>query len=273
MVQMKTLGIATVALALVWWATVVLWGRKPAPVIDTTTSATTSSSGISITTTPSSASSSYTVSVLPLSNTSPASVKAPSLSRSVAYSAGLSSEAKQILAGQIAKLREALSKNANDFSAWMNLALRYKGAGDYEGAREVWEYTTVKSPGDSRSPHNLGDLYHHFLNDFVKAEKYYLLSISSDPTVGINYLALHELYRDSYKRGTADAADILKKGIANVAGDQVIDMYGMLGSYYRERGDAQNAIIYLTYARDAAEKAGNTMLVAEFNDQLSALKK
>ncbi len=275
---LKTLGIAVAVLALIW-AIVALSGRQLGPMIDTasTVSATdTFAVGISITPSDSSASSSFIVSSIPLPNPAPASssITAPSLTRNIAFSPGFSAEAKQIVNGKIAKLRETLSKNPNDYSAWMNLALQYKSAGDYEGAREIWEYISRIYTSEGTALHNMGDLYHHFLNDFAKAEQYYLRSIDVNKAVGMNYMALHELYRYSYKQDTALAADILKNGITNVGGNQVIDMYQALGFYYKEeKNDVANAIVYFTKARDGAEKAGNTALAAQFNDELSALKK
>lgn len=202
-----------------------------------------------------------------------ASSTAPSLVRQVKYSADLSPDARRILGEHISKLSESLSNNVDDFGSWMNLAIQYKTAGDYEGAQKVWEYISYLHPGEGISLHNLGDLYHHYLKDFAKAEEYYKRSIDADATQGVNYLALHELYRYSYKQNTAAAADILKKGIANVSGNQIIDLYSALGSYYQAKNDRTNAIFYLTYARDAAQKAGNTMLAAQFNDELATLKK
>lgn len=125
------------------------------------------------------------------------SAEAPSLSRNVKYSPALSPEAKRILGENIAALSGALSKNALDFGSWMNLAIQYKTAGDYEGAREIWEYVSRIYPKDAVALHNLGDLYHHFLNDFAQAESYYKNAIGRDGTQGVNYLALHDLYRYS----------------------------------------------------------------------------
>ena len=89
----------------------------------------------------------------------------------------------------------------------------------------------------------------------------------------INYAALHELYRYSYKQDTALAADVLKEGIGKVSGNQVIDLYSELGSYYQVKKDTANAIIYYTKARDAAEKAGNASLAAQLDATLNELKK
>lgn len=243
MFNLRTIGIIISGLALIW-ATVALWSRKPASVEDTA-----------------------------VKTESVASSTAPSLERQVKYSAELSPEARRILGERISKLGDSLSKNVDDFGGWMNLAIEYKTAGDYEGAQKIWEYISYLHPGEGVSLHNLGDLHHHYLKDFAKAEQYYKDSIVADATQGVNYLALHELYRYSYKQNTTSAADILKAGIKSVSGNQVIDLYSALGSYYQEKNDTANAIIYITKARDASQKAGNTMLVAQFNDELSALKK
>jgi len=66
---------------------------------------------------------------------------------------------------------------------------------------------------------------------------------------------------------------LLKEGIEKVSGNQVIDMYSELGSYYQDKNDTGNAILYYTRARDAAEKAGNASLAAQLDAALNELKK
>lgn len=154
----------------------------------------------------------------------------------------------------------------------MNSAIQYKTAGDYDAAREVWEYTSRVFPRNAISPHNLGDLYQHFLTDYAKAEEYYKRAISVDPTQSMNYLALHDLYRYSYRQDTSAAVDILKSGITKVSGNQAIDLYAMLGSYYQDRNDRVNASAYYTKARDAAQKIGDTALVEQLDVTLAELK-
>lgn len=262
--------VIVVALLVVAGVAGVLWRKGPAPAetislaIDPLASTTASSS-----TAP------YSVEYYPIpqdaGNT--VSAKAPSLSRKVMYSSALSPEVRRILGENIAALRGALSKNALDFGSWMNLAIQYKTASDYEGAREIWEYVSQIYPEDAVALHNLGDIYHHFLNDFARAESYYKSAIARDGTQGVNYLALHDLYRYSYKQDTTAAVDILKKGVDRVSGNQAIDLYSTLGSYYQDKGDIANAIVYYTKARDGAQKAGNTALVAELDATLSGLRK
>lgn len=259
-----------VVLILVAGVAGVLWRKGPAPAETISLAIDPSAS-----TTASSSTAPYKVEYYPIpqdaENT--VSAKAPSLSRKVTYSPALSTEVKRILGENIADLRGALSKNALDFGSWMNLAIQYKTASDYEGAREIWEYISQIYPEDAVALHNLGDLYHRFLNDFAQAESYYKSAIGRDGTQGVNYLALHDLYRYLYKQDTTAAADILKNGAERVSGNQAIDLYSTLGSYYQDKNDTANAILYYTKARDGAEKAGNTALTAEFDATLSGLKK
>ncbi len=201
-----------------------------------------------------------------------ASSTAPLLTRPVQYSAGLSLEVKNMLIDKIAKLRASLAKNYGDYGAWMNLALQYKAAGDHDAAREVWEYISRMYPARSTALHNLGDYYYHQLNDYAKAENYYRQAIQADPSQAIDYTSLFELYRDSYKQSTTAAADALKEGIAHISGNQVIDLYIALASYYEDKNDAADATTYYAKARDAAQKLGNTGLVAQIDAALASLK-
>ena len=207
------------------------------------------------------------------SQESAASSSAPSLARQVRLSTDLSPDAQRILTSNIKKLQASLARNYDNYGDWMDLAIRYKMAGDYDGAREIWEYISYIHPSEPVSLHNLGDLYAHYLKDYPKAEDYYKQAIDAEPTQAIHYLALFDLYRYSYKQNTNAAVDILKLGIPRVVGNEAIDMYTALGSYYQDKKDSADAIIYFTKARDGAQKAGNTALVGQLDAQLAELKK
>ena len=197
--------------------------------------------------------------------------RAPSLIASVKYSAELTPEARKILEDTIAEFRTELGKNENNYDMWLSLAIRYKQAGDFNKAREVWEYLASIHPDDSVSRHNLGDLYHHFLNDYRKAEAYYKAALDLDPTNELDYLALYELYRYNYKQDTTAAVDILKKGIENVTENQPVDLYVALANYYADKGQKADARDNYTKARDIARTVGNTQLVAQLNEAIAAL--
>ena len=159
-----------------------------------------------------------------------ASSTAPSLTMPVAYAADTAPEVKSILVGKIADLRAQVGRNYEDYAAWLNLAIRYKQAGDLKQAETIWLYLAYIHPDDAVSRHDLGDLYAHYLKDYPKAEMYYKQAIGIVPTQAMDYLALSELYRYSYKQGTIAAADILKQGIAKVPAPQVQDLKAALAA-------------------------------------------
>ena len=195
----------------------------------------------------------------------------PSLTRPVAYSRDLPPEAKTNLNTLITDLRRELKENAALYDQWLTLAIRYKQAGDFAKAREVWEYLLSIHPDDVVSRHNLGDLYHHFLKDYPKAEVYYTQALDLAPTNSLDYLALHELYRYSLKTNTSAAVDILKTGIERTTENQPIDLYIALANYYADKGDKKEARSAYGQARDLAQRVGNTSLVAKLNESIAAL--
>lgn len=197
---------------------------------------------------------------------------APSLTRNVQYASTLDTEVRKNVESLIGELRAKLQKDDTDYEAWLTLAIRYKQAEDYDKAREVWEYLASIHPDDSVSRHNLGDLYHHFLKDYAKAETYYKEALERAPTNSLEYLALHELYRYSLKQDTTAAEDILKQGIELVTENQPIDLYVALGSYYVAKGEKEKAIESYTKTRDLAQKARNTGLVAQLNAEIAKLR-
>ena len=115
---------------------------------------------------------------------------------------------------------------------WLNLGIWRKTIGDYEGAREAWEFVILIRPNDAVSYHNLGDLYSYNLIDFPKAEKYYLAAIAKEPAAAFFYIKLHEFYRYFLKRPDL-AEDILVKAVKAI-GDPNIQTY--LDNYRKEIG-------------------------------------
>lgn len=160
-----------------------------------------------------------------------ASSTAPSLTKPVAYMADLSPEAKNILQDKIAAARSVLSKNYEDYTTWLEIAIRYKQAGDLPQAKAVWEYLANIHPDDAVSRHNLGDVYALYLKEYPKAEMYYKQAIAITPKEAINYLSLSDMYRYSYKQNTSAAEDILKLGISQVPAPQVEDLKKALAAF------------------------------------------
>lgn len=97
---------------------------------------------------------------------------APNYRAPVAYSAGTSAEVRAAIEPRLAADIALLSKNPQNFSAWMDLAILHKIGGDYRGAEAIWLYAVKVWPQSPVAFHNLGDLYQNFLKDPVKAKFY-----------------------------------------------------------------------------------------------------
>lgn len=82
-----------------------------------------------------------------------------------------------------------------NFRSYMEAGSVKKGVGDYEGARDIWEFVNSVRPKNSVSFANLGDLYANFLNNNEKAEANYLKAIENDPSDPSYVRSLLELYQ------------------------------------------------------------------------------
>ena len=170
----------------------------------------------------------------------------PSLDRPITFFVDLSEESKQRAKEKIEKLSAELKQNPDLFDNWLELALYRKLIGDYEAARDIWEYCAVIRPKSSVPFNNLGNLYWHNLPDFEKAEKYFLKAIELQPDAIFAYRNLYELYLYSYKEKSHLFDDILLRGIE--ANPENPDLLVLLGGYYRDIGDKENARIYFERA-------------------------
>jgi len=144
--------------------------------------------------------------------------------------------------------------DANNFNAWKVLGALHKAVGNYEGARDVWEYMGIIRPENSISFGNLGDLYMGFLVDFPKAEENLLRAIKNEPEGITYYRNLHTLYASGYDRVKKERADdVLLAGLK--ANPGVVDLMTLLGSYYRDEGDREKALEW--FKRALAGDPGN----------------
>ena len=137
----------------------------------------------------------------------------PDLDREIIIKENLSTEVKL---RAIADLKDTISRLKEDYDRredWLNLGLVRKLFGDYEGAKEAWEFATIIRPNDPVAYHNLGELFWLHIPNYPLAEKYFLKAIEIGPENSLFYLKLHELYRYSYKEKVNLADDILIQGI------------------------------------------------------------
>ena len=195
---------------------------------------------------------------------------APSLLRTVSYSSTLDASVRNIIAQKIKDEVTILKNTPYNLEAWIGLGLYYKQAGDYQAAKDAWEYSSLISPGNIVSFNNLGDLYHYYLKDYPKAEARFLSAIKNDKNYVLSYMNLFDLYRYSYKVDTTKAADILKQGISTNPGN--LDLRVALAHYYAEKGDTANAKAYYKEAINKAKSIGENGLAATLQSELDGLK-
>jgi tetratricopeptide (TPR) repeat protein len=193
----------------------------------------------------------------------------PSLTRTVAYGAGVTPEVKAIVEKSVAELALRLQKDPTQASDWLNLGVMYHAVNDYRGAEEVWIFLTKVIPTDTTAYDNLGKLYHFDLKDFPKAEQYFKRSIAIASTSTTPYIELFTLYRYSYKKDTSAAADTLMAWAKAIP--ESVDPYFSLGLYYRDQGRTAEAKEALTHAMDMARSAGDVELMAKIGPELQKL--
>lgn len=208
----------------------------------------------------------YTIEEIPIEKAIPP----PDYNREVKFAPGTSEEVKKAVMLNVAELTARLKKSTLDFDAWLSLGSVYKIAGDYEGARVVWEYLGAVSPGNYPSFANLGDLYHHYLKDYAKAEANYKKAIGNEKSYIDGYRSLYELYRYSYPGKGTEAAAILKKGIA--ANPANAGLVVVLAAFYRDMGDKENALLYYDKAITLAASQGDRELVSALEADKAAIR-
>lgn len=160
----------------------------------------------------------YTVTEQPVEQT----IAAPAYKTGLKFDAGVSPEVRAALEANLKALQAAIDKDRFDFSAWVRLGGIRKTAGDYQGAAEIWTYTSKQWPGSSVSFNNLGDLYMNFLKDYAKAEAAYKQVVKLDPQNVDAYANLYYLYRDLYKKGTGADKAIVEAGLKANPGNQTL---------------------------------------------------
>ena len=198
------------------------------------------------------------------------SIPIPDLNRAIVFGAEFSPEAQDIMRGKILSLEGELKSNPSLFSGWLALGIYRKQTGDYEGARQAWEYVGALQPENNVSFLNLGILYHSYLKDFPKAEQYFLTSLGKNPLFVQTYAELGDLYRYSYKTNTSAAVDVLKQGIEKT---ENVSLMIQLAKYYQEvKNDSVNARVYLSQALNAAKTSGNIALATALQAEIDALK-
>lgn len=170
----------------------------------------------------------------------------PNLDREVLVKEKMTEDTKAKMVAEIKNVSDVLKKNPEFFDGWMNLGVLRKFIGDYDGAREAWEYAAALRPDVHITYNNLGDLYHFYLKDFTKAEMNMRRAVDVKSDFIMGYTHLHELYLYSLKSKSDLADDVLMEGIQKNQDDPELRI--VLASYYRDIGDKANARKYFAEA-------------------------
>lgn len=210
----------------------------------------------------------YTIEKVPV-NQPVINAKVPDLNRPLVFSSDLPPEAKKIITDGIKRLADILKSDSSQFDAWLDLGSYRKQSGDYEGAREAWEYAAVLAPESYVPWNNLGDLYGSYLKDYPKAEQNFKKAIVLKPDYIGGYRALYELYYYSYKEKANLAPQILKEGLSK--NPKSTDLMILLAQYYKETGDKDTARTYYQKALTEAKAQGSTSLAALLEQEISNL--
>ncbi len=193
----------------------------------------------------------------------------PSLKRQVQFSASVPENVREPIRAKVASFQAMLDTDPTNGGAWLDLALWYHTANDYEGAVEVCEFLTKAIPTDSTAFNNLGKLYHFSLKDFPKSESYFKEALRINAEDITPYLELHTLYAYSYKKESTSAVDILEEAFRAFPNNP--DPLTMLGSYWREKGNVAKAREAYTRALEVARALNNVALIQNIGNELSNL--
>ncbi|MBI2055899.1 MAG: tetratricopeptide repeat protein [Candidatus Sungbacteria bacterium] len=147
---------------------------------------------------------------------------------------------KKRIYAEIENYGDAVKKDQDFFNGWIQGGLLKKIIGDFEGARDMWEYAGIIRPQNSTSFANLGELYWRYLPNFPKSELNFKASIKNKPTEVASYISLSDLYFYSYSAQAALADDILLEGLAVNNND--INLMKALGALYERQKDYTKAL-------------------------------
>ena len=163
----------------------------------------------------------------------------------------------------------SLKKDPEQINTWFDLAILRKTAGDYEGARDIWIFTSKVWPQIPVSFIGLGDVYTFNLKDLPKAEENLKIAVLISPQDASMYARLSEFYRFRYPEKKSEALPTLLSGLK--LNPKSTDFMVVIAYYYQDTGDKVNARTYFEMALAIAKDNKNTALINYLNQDLKDL--
>lgn len=195
-------------------------------------------------------------------------VAVPNLERSV-FADTVSPEEQARLGTEMERIAHSLREDPTLYASWLDLGSYRKLAGDFTGAEEIWLYMAAHWPEDRAAYENLGDLYHLYIRDYPRAERYYRAAIERDDTYPELYVKFHELYALSWAEKKDLADEILLEGIEKLPGH--VGLLFTLAEYYAGAGESAKAREYYGEVRVLAAQAGDKDTVRRVDERVAEL--
>lgn len=208
--------------------------------------------------------------ITPIDGTSVLDI-APSLDHQVQFADSVPADARKAIQAHVDADVKLLKANPSDPGAWLDLAVWYNSADDYDAAVAVWEFMIKVAPQDITAYNNLGRHYHLIAHDYAKSESYFNQAIQIKPDDTSAYIELFQLYTLSYKKGTGAAESIIIKAEKQFPDNTDFPM--LLAGYYRDQGRSADARVQYEKALAMARAQNNITLVTTIGNELNTLPK
>ncbi len=156
------------------------------------------------------------------------------------------------------------NKDHFDFEAVNDIGRVKKILHDYEGARDAWEFLSLKRPKNSLSFFNLGNLYAEDLKDNQKAEENYLKCLKNSKGESGNeqyYRAVVNFYTYYYPTKKKQIEKILLNGLSQQEYKNNQNLLSLLATYYQNNGQPKKALEY--WQKILKLDPGNTAVMEE----------
>ena len=196
-------------------------------------------------------------------------IKEPSLDREIVIPNYFSKEASEIVKNKINEVVSNLRSGQSTSENWLKLGVYRKQIDDYEGARQIWEYVATVWPDSYIAFSNLGDIYHYYIKDYVKAETNMLRALQLEPKVLSNYRNLFDLYALSYTEKKDKADDVLIEAIKK--NPDKIDIMILLARFYKDNGQKESSREYYEKAVESAKSQGLLNVVEDISKEMDQL--
>jgi len=124
----------------------------------------------------------------------------------------------KVTADRLLVITESLKKDHLNPEGWVEIGGIWKAGGNFEGARDAWEYVYALDPFNEVALNNLGNLYVYDLVDLKQAEDWYKKALVAGPKYIPTYYNMAEMYL--YKMNDRKKAiEIVKAGIKELPDD------------------------------------------------------